>query len=106
MSQLMCPWLQGGYNVDSISNSAFACVDVLLGTPPELLPPMRASGSATRTVWEVAREHSNYWHSINASDCQPAFGQSRPSPSSPPSRVHGAKRGLTAFLASLSAGCP
>ncbi|KIM64995.1 hypothetical protein SCLCIDRAFT_113779 [Scleroderma citrinum Foug A] len=63
--------LEGGYNLDSISNSALAVVRVLLGEAPPELPPMVASEAGTETVWQVALEQSKYWKSVNPKACEP-----------------------------------
>ncbi|KIJ18774.1 hypothetical protein PAXINDRAFT_71358 [Paxillus involutus ATCC 200175] len=63
--------LEGGYNLDSISNSALAVARVLLGDAPPELPPMMASEAGTETVWQVALEQSKYWKSIHPKACEP-----------------------------------
>ena len=65
---------KGGYNLDSISNSALAVARVLLGDAPPELPPMMASEAGTETVWQVALEQSKYWKSINPKACEPREG--------------------------------
>ncbi|KAF9462480.1 histone deacetylase clr3 [Collybia nuda] len=57
--------LEGGYNLDSISNSALAVTKVILGEAPEQLPPMTASETASETVWLVAKQHSTWWKSLD-----------------------------------------
>jgi len=72
----MLTWLiQGGYNLDSISNSALAVARVLLGEAPEVLPPMLANEAASETVWLVAREQSKYWKSMDPKACEPKEGK-------------------------------
>ncbi|KAF8070511.1 histone deacetylase complex protein [Lyophyllum atratum] len=66
--------LEGGYNLDSISNSALAVVGVLLGEAPDQLPPMVAGEAATETVFLVAREQSKYWKSVDPKACEPREG--------------------------------
>jgi len=66
--------LEGGYNLDSISNSALAVTRVLLGQAPDELPPLRANESATETVWLVARQQSKYWKSVDPKACEPREG--------------------------------
>ncbi|TFK44766.1 histone deacetylase complex protein [Crucibulum laeve] len=63
--------LEGGYNLESISNSAVAVTGILLGEAPEELPAMTATEAATETVWQVAREQSKYWKSIDPKTCEP-----------------------------------
>lgn len=52
---------QGGYNVDSIANSAAACVQVLLGDEPPPLELNYASLCATETVHNVTMVQRNHW---------------------------------------------
>jgi len=66
--------LQGGYNLDSISNSALAVTKVLLGEAPDELPPLKANEAATETVWLVALEQSKYWTSVDPKACEPREG--------------------------------
>ncbi|KAG5639404.1 hypothetical protein H0H81_002936 [Sphagnurus paluster] len=66
--------LEGGYNLDSISNSALAVAGVLLGEAPAQLPPMVAGEAATETVFLVAREQSKYWKSVDPKACEPREG--------------------------------
>ncbi|KAH7927131.1 Arginase/deacetylase [Leucogyrophana mollusca] len=63
--------LEGGYNLDSISKSALAVVEVLLGSPPPELPPQQVMEAGTETVWQVAMEQSKYWKSVNPKACEP-----------------------------------
>lgn len=63
--------IQGGYNVDAISNAALACTRVLLGETPDMLGPMTASDSATQTVSDVSKVQSRHWKSIDPRACQP-----------------------------------
>lgn len=63
--------LEGGYNLDSISNSSLAVARVLLGEAPPELPPMVASEAGTETVWQVAMEQSKYWKCVNPKACEP-----------------------------------
>lgn len=65
------PFCQGGYNLDSISNSALAVTKVLLGHAPDDLPPMTASVEGSETVWMVAKQQSKYWKSVDAAACEP-----------------------------------
>lgn len=52
---------QGGYNLESISNSALAVAQTLLGDALPELPPIVPSVSGMETVWQVALEQSKYW---------------------------------------------
>ncbi|KAF0462341.1 histone deacetylase clr3 [Gigaspora margarita] len=53
--------LEGGYNLDSISNSALACVKVLLGEHPAKLGPIKPSQECVETIYQVIRVQSRYW---------------------------------------------
>ncbi|TCD63038.1 Histone deacetylase hda1 [Steccherinum ochraceum] len=46
--------LEGGYNLDAISNSCLAVAKILVGEAPPVLPPLVASQIAAETVWQVA----------------------------------------------------
>ncbi|KAF5354646.1 hypothetical protein D9756_005351 [Leucocoprinus leucothites] len=63
--------LEGGYNLDSISVSALAVTRVLLGEAPDQLTSFTASEEATETVWQVAKEQSKYWKSVDPRSCEP-----------------------------------
>ncbi|KAF9529381.1 histone deacetylase clr3 [Crepidotus variabilis] len=63
--------LEGGYNLKSISDSALAVTQILLGQAPEQLPPLQACEQATETVWLVARQQSKYWKSVDPKSCEP-----------------------------------
>jgi histone deacetylase 6 len=67
---------QGGYNLDSVRDSALAVTRVLLGEAPDELESMVASESATETVWLVAKEQSKYWKSVDPQSCEPREGGS------------------------------
>ncbi|KAF8345892.1 histone deacetylase complex protein [Amanita rubescens] len=66
--------LEGGYNLESISNSALAVVKVLLGEAPDELPPLIASEAGTETVYFTAREQSRYWKGVDPKTCEPREG--------------------------------
>ncbi|KAK0486054.1 histone deacetylase complex protein [Armillaria novae-zelandiae] len=53
--------LEGGYNVTK----------VIVGEPPDELPPMTANEQATEVVWLVAKEQSKYWKNVNPKACEP-----------------------------------
>ncbi|KAF8597513.1 histone deacetylase clr3 [Ceratobasidium sp. AG-I] len=63
--------LEGGYNLDSISNSAVAVVSALLGDQLPELPRLEASAVATEVVWHVSRIQGLYWHCIQAPSLEP-----------------------------------
>ncbi|EPQ57394.1 histone deacetylase complex protein [Gloeophyllum trabeum ATCC 11539] len=56
--------LEGGYNLDAISNSALAVARMIVGEEPPELAPMVASETGTETVYQVAKEQSKYWKSV------------------------------------------
>ncbi|KZT43546.1 histone deacetylase clr3 [Sistotremastrum suecicum HHB10207 ss-3] len=63
--------LEGGYNLDSISVSARAVTEVLLGRPPPQLEPQTASEIGTETVYQCCLVQSKYWRSIDPKACEP-----------------------------------
>lgn len=63
--------LEGGYNLKSISSSALAVAEVLLGNPPPMISELTASEIATETIWQVSRVQSHYWSSIDPKQCEP-----------------------------------
>ncbi|KAK7034374.1 hypothetical protein R3P38DRAFT_2426742, partial [Favolaschia claudopus] len=63
--------LEGGYNLDSITKSALAVTEIIMGGAPPEMGPMVASEAGARTVWLVARQQSQYWKSLNARACEP-----------------------------------
>ncbi|KAJ7251506.1 hypothetical protein B0H12DRAFT_1119273 [Mycena haematopus] len=63
--------LEGGYNLDSITKSALAVTEIILGGAPPEMRSMVASEAAAETVWLVAREQSKYWKSVSPKACEP-----------------------------------
>lgn len=61
--------------MESISASAVSVTKVLLGEPPDELPPLVASEIGTETVWLVAKEQSKYWRSVDPKSCEPQDGK-------------------------------
>lgn len=55
---------QGGYNVESIANSALACVRVLLGDPAPRIPFTAASACATEAVHLVKLAQRPFWKAL------------------------------------------
>lgn len=53
--------LEGGYNLDSISNSALGVAKVLVGEPPENTVSNQPSFETIETVGEVMKIQSKYW---------------------------------------------
>ncbi|KAJ7770150.1 histone deacetylase complex protein [Mycena maculata] len=66
--------LEGGYNLDSITNSALAVTEIILGGSPGEMKSMVASEAAAETVWLVAKEQSKYWRSVSPKACEPQEG--------------------------------
>ncbi|GAA5992848.1 hypothetical protein JCM10908_001371 [Rhodotorula pacifica] len=57
--------LEGGYNVNSIAESAYACVKVIVGDELPAMPSLgSASLAATNTVADVKRFQAQYWRSM------------------------------------------
>eukprot|EP00505_MAST-04D_sp_SCG-Rhode-Island_P003371 Stramenopile-MAST_4_protein_3371 len=56
--------LEGGYNLDAVSNSSVACARVLLGDPPPLLRPGVPKPSAMRAIRQTLSVHEQYWYSV------------------------------------------
>lgn len=56
--------LQGGYNVESIANSALACVRVLLGDPAPRISITAASACATEAVHLVKLAQRPFWKAL------------------------------------------
>ncbi|RSH94679.1 Histone deacetylase hda1 [Saitozyma podzolica] len=63
--------LEGGYNLNAISNSSLAVAQVLLGETPAELGPLEASEIATEVIWQVAKVQSKFWKSIDVKSCEP-----------------------------------
>lgn len=59
--------LEGGYNLDMTARSTEACLRVLLGETPPMLPgPRYASTVGCRGIHDALTIQSRYWKSINA----------------------------------------
>ncbi|KIY50308.1 histone deacetylase complex protein [Fistulina hepatica ATCC 64428] len=63
--------LEGGYNLQSISDSALAVTKVVCGDPPEELPPLTASEVGAETVWLVSKQHCQFWKCLDPRACEP-----------------------------------
>lgn len=70
--------IQGGYNLESISNSALAVTKALLGDPLPPLPPLSPSEAALKTVWEVGMAQSRYWNCMGPRVPVPRKGKPPP----------------------------
>ncbi|KAI9314176.1 hypothetical protein BX666DRAFT_1863074 [Dichotomocladium elegans] len=53
--------LEGGYNLQSIANSAAACMSVLVGDPPEIPAITMPSAECIATIETVKQVQSQYW---------------------------------------------
>jgi histone deacetylase 6 len=67
--------LEGGYNLQAISDSALAVTRVLLGETPAELGAIEASEVATEVMYQVAKVQTKYWKSIDEEACLPAEGR-------------------------------
>ncbi|KAK4984866.1 Histone deacetylase hda1 [Elasticomyces elasticus] len=56
--------LEGGYNLQSIANSALAVTRTLMGEPPDRIEDMHPSTIGVNTVKLVERQQSNYWQCL------------------------------------------
>ncbi|KAK9717558.1 Histone deacetylase hda1, variant 2 [Basidiobolus ranarum] len=65
--------LEGGYNYDIISESALACVRVLIGEDPPPLQPGIPSPKCIELIEKVAQIHSVYWKSLRELNIKSAF---------------------------------
>ena len=57
----MFDFVQGGYNLKSISRSALAVTRTLMGEPPDRIPETAATASGVATVQKVAQYQSQFW---------------------------------------------
>ena len=55
---------QGGYNLNSLSSCALACVKVLLGEPPGKLEKLRPRKECMELIHQVIRTQSKYWRTL------------------------------------------
>jgi len=61
---LLIGYLQGGYNLNSISESFSACVDVMLGGTPPRIQDTEPTANAVETIKNVISVHKKYWKSL------------------------------------------
>ncbi|XP_065830679.1 histone deacetylase 6-like isoform X2 [Oscarella lobularis] len=57
--------LEGGYNLSSISQSAVACVKILLGNNPPKMDPVFPCPSALESIRNAMDAHAPYWKGLN-----------------------------------------
>jgi len=74
VSQSLKLFPQGGYNIEATAQSSLAVTKILLGEPPEELPPLVATDAGSEVVWLVAREQSKYWKSLDPKALEPRAG--------------------------------
>ena len=48
--------LEGGYNLQSISESYLACLEVMLGVPPSYKDSFTPTKSTLRSTWDVVQK--------------------------------------------------
>ncbi|KAF2772243.1 Arginase/deacetylase [Teratosphaeria nubilosa] len=60
--------LEGGYNLESISNSALAVARTLMGEPPERLDDLAPTKTAVDDVEKVKRTMSKWWSALHPKD--------------------------------------
>jgi histone deacetylase 6 len=56
--------LEGGYNTDVTAQCATACLKVLLGEDPPVLPGKVASPATYQAIKQVVHHHHKYWKSL------------------------------------------
>ena len=56
--------LQGGYNLNSISESFSSCVDVMLGGAPPRIKNVDPDPAAVKCIKNVITVHKKYWKSL------------------------------------------
>jgi len=57
--------LEGGYNLESISKSALACMDGLFGNTTQLIVNEKVDIQAIKAVYETTLNHQKYWKFMN-----------------------------------------
>ncbi|XP_078599604.1 protein deacetylase HDAC6-like isoform X3 [Branchiostoma floridae x Branchiostoma japonicum] len=57
----VCAIMEGGYNIQTLSECVAMCVETLLGDPCLPLPPLRPDPSSVETVRNVLGVHSKNW---------------------------------------------
>ncbi|KAK3280827.1 hypothetical protein CYMTET_11359 [Cymbomonas tetramitiformis] len=58
--------LEGGYNLEAISESYAACTSVLLGKTLPPLMPLQPSSRTLSTIYRVLVEHARFWVSLDS----------------------------------------
>ncbi|KAG7472662.1 hypothetical protein MATL_G00111270 [Megalops atlanticus] len=83
--------LEGGYNLNSISESMSTCTSMLLGDTPPTLPSLQPPHpNAAKTINRVLRTHAPYWSSLRI-QIPESLRLSLPSPNPRGKRTSGGK---------------
>ncbi|XP_067554565.1 polyamine deacetylase HDAC10 isoform X3 [Pseudorca crassidens] len=84
----VCAVLEGGYHLESLSQSVCMMVQALLGDPaPPLLGPMVPHGSALESIQSVRVAQAPHWMSLQQQGVAPVLGPSPYSPEGRPSSL-------------------
>ncbi|KAB1270355.1 Histone deacetylase 10 [Camelus dromedarius] len=82
----VCAVLEGGYHLESLSQSVCMMVQALLGDPaPPLSGPMVPHGSALESIQSVRAAQAPYWMSLQQQGAAPVLSPSTCSPEGKPS---------------------
>ncbi|CAK6444048.1 unnamed protein product [Pipistrellus nathusii] len=82
----VCALLEGGYNLESLSESVCMTVQTLLGDPaPPLSGPMVPHRSALESIQSVRAAQAPHWTSLQQQDSAPVLSPSTRSPEERPS---------------------
>ncbi|XP_072829873.1 polyamine deacetylase HDAC10 isoform X5 [Vicugna pacos] len=82
----VCAVLEGGYHLESLSQSVCMMVQALLGDPaPPLSGPMVPHGSALESIQSVRAAQAPYWMSLRQQGAAPVLSPSTCSPEGKPS---------------------
>lgn len=82
----VCAMLEGGYHLESLSESVCMTVQALLGDPaPPLSGPMVPLHSALESIQSVRTAHAPHWMSLQQQDSAPVLSPSTCSPEGRPS---------------------
>ncbi|CAH1232520.1 HDAC6 [Branchiostoma lanceolatum] len=57
----VCAVMEGGYNIQTLSECVAVCVETLLGDPCPPLPPLQPDPSSVETILDVLGVHQNSW---------------------------------------------
>ena len=62
--------LEGGYNLNSIANSALSMTRVMMGEPPDRMAELKPTKSGVRDIGQVVRQQAKFWKSMYPKDRQ------------------------------------